>query len=112
MIIGVVRTFDAAHRLLGYSGKCNRLHGHTYKLIVEIAGEVGRDGMVMDFATLKGSVDKVVSDLDHSYLNDVLSSEPTCEETVAYIVRKLSNLPLHRVVLYETPTAYALWERT
>jgi len=47
-------TFDAAHRLSGYSGKCHRLHGHTYRVIVEIRGKKLNDwGGLLDFGNLK-----------------------------------------------------------
>src|SRR3972149_1330434 len=47
-------TFDAAHRLSGYSGKCHRLHGHTYRVIVEIRGKKLNDwGGLLDLGNLK-----------------------------------------------------------
>ena len=52
MKITVVKefTFDAAHYLPGYNGKCNRPHGHTYRLQVGIEGEPDHStGMVIDF---------------------------------------------------------------
>ena len=44
--------FDAAHRIPDHSGECKNLHGHTYKLIVTMEGEV-KDGMVIDFEDMK-----------------------------------------------------------
>ncbi|HDM22763.1 MAG TPA: 6-carboxytetrahydropterin synthase, partial [Methanomicrobia archaeon] len=61
--------FDAAHRIPDHSGKCKNLHGHTYKLIVTMEGEV-KDGMVIDFEDMKNIVDPVIEKYDHSYLND------------------------------------------
>lgn len=55
-------TFDAAHRLEGYQGLCQNLHGHTYKLQVGIYGPVKNeagaadDGMVWDFVKLKQAI--------------------------------------------------------
>ncbi|CAD7779156.1 6-pyruvoyl tetrahydropterin synthase [Candidatus Methanoperedenaceae archaeon GB50] len=50
----VVSYFSAAHRLRDYHGKCEVLHGHNWKVEVEIkAKEVGKNGMVMDFKVLK-----------------------------------------------------------
>ena len=45
--------FDAAHYLPEYNGKCEKLHGHTYKLVVKIDGTPDKEGMVIDFVRLK-----------------------------------------------------------
>ena len=45
--------FDAAHFLPSYKGKCERLHGHTYKLRVKLEGEPDSEGMIVDFAEIK-----------------------------------------------------------
>lgn len=46
-------TFDAAHRLERYRGKCEALHGHTYRLAVTLKGHRDDDDMVFDFTELK-----------------------------------------------------------
>ena len=46
-------TFDAAHNLVAYKGKCEALHGHTYRLRVTLEGPVREDGMVCDFVEIK-----------------------------------------------------------
>jgi len=67
-------TFDAAHLLPGYNGKCAHLHGHTYRLLVQVSGEVSDevgnsdDAMVMDFADLDAIVKPLVSKLDHRFI--------------------------------------------
>ena len=63
-------TFDAAHRILGHSGKCAYLHGHTYRLEVTVsAAELDALGMVMDFDDLRALVKKAVLDRwDHATL--------------------------------------------
>ena len=48
--------FDAAHYLPEYNGKCERLHGHTYKLVVKVEGTPDKEGMVIDF--IRGNVYK------------------------------------------------------
>jgi 6-pyruvoyltetrahydropterin/6-carboxytetrahydropterin synthase len=66
-------TFDAAHMLPDYIGKCANLHGHTYTLIVTFDGHIfpGRT-MVLDFAQIKELVQEaVIDDLDHACLNDI-----------------------------------------
>ena len=46
-------SFDAAHRLDSYHGKCERLHGHTYAFSLTVEGKPDREGMVLDFVELK-----------------------------------------------------------
>jgi len=65
--------FDSAHYLPDYYGKCERMHGHTYKLHVTVEGEVAENGLVIDFVILKKIVkEKVLSKLDHQVVNDVV----------------------------------------
>ena len=82
-------TFDAAHRIIDYSGKCENLHGHTYKLTVTITGKLKSDGMVLDFAILKQIVEEnVLERLDHKYLNDVFEN-PTTEIIAHWIFKNI-----------------------
>jgi 6-pyruvoyltetrahydropterin/6-carboxytetrahydropterin synthase len=87
-------SFDAAHFLSNYYGKCERMHGHTYKLQVTLEGDVAENGMVMDFVVLKRIVKKQVLDLvDHQLLNDVLDN-PSAERLVMWMWERLVNLPM------------------
>lgn len=68
-------TFETAHALYGYDGKCQNIHGHSYKLDVCVIGEPITDtsnvkcGMVIDFGDLKKIVKKEVVDvLDHAIM--------------------------------------------
>ena len=100
-------SFDAAHRVVDYHGKCENLHGHTYHLIVTITGEIKNDGMVLDFAILKKVVNEnVISELDHRYLNDLFEN-PTTELIAKWIYDKLSdafkefNCRVYEITLFE-----------
>lgn len=85
-------TFDAAHFLTDYYGKCERLHGHTYKLQVTISGDIGSNGLLIDFVILKAIVkDAVLSDFDHAHLNEIVKN-PTSELLAQEIWRRLENL--------------------
>lgn len=85
-------TFDAAHHLTDYYGKCEHTHGHTYKLHVTLSGPVQKNGMVVDFVILKRVVKKHVLDyLDHKDLNDLLPN-PTAENIANWIWQKLENI--------------------
>ncbi len=103
-------TFEAAHSLplVPEGHKCRRLHGHSYRVEVHVRGEVGPDGMVMDFADIKDAWRPLHDLLDHHYLNDVPGLEnPTSEVLAAWIFRRLwVRFPgLERIVVRETCTS-------
>ena len=60
-------SFEAAHRLLGHP-KCGRLHGHSYRVIVELQAQDLTDGMVRDYAELDIIKKFIDSGLDHRYI--------------------------------------------
>ena len=85
-------TFDAAHFLTDYYGKCERMHGHTYKLAVTLEGKVQSNGLLIDFVVLKRIVKKrVLEKLDHHLLNDVVKN-PSAERVVMWIWDQLKDL--------------------
>lgn len=103
--------FDAAHYLPNYYGKCERLHGHTYKLVIKLRGTPDAEGMIMDFVLLKGVVKAQVLDrLDHALLNEVIP-QPSAENIAIWIWQELVNLVerenccLHEVEVWETKTS-------
>ena len=85
-------TFDAAHALTQYYGKCENLHGHTYRLGVTVEGPVHDNGMVVDFVLLKRIVKRVIlSELDHQNLNDHFEN-PSAEVVALWIWGELEDL--------------------
>lgn len=109
-------TFDAAHHLHCYEGKCKNLHGHTYKVVFGVSGYVDDLGIVVDFGDLKQIwKDKIEKYLDHRYLNETLPPmNTTAENMVVWIFEQMeSSLKEYEEVrtefvrLYETPTSYA-----
>lgn len=109
--------FDAAHNLINYHGKCERLHGHTYKLAVTLKGSPDSEGMVFDFVELKKAVNEsVLSRLDHSYINDIIP-QPTAEYIAEWIFRTLDaplrrpNCELYSVRVWETADSSATVHR-
>ncbi|SHJ16907.1 6-pyruvoyltetrahydropterin/6-carboxytetrahydropterin synthase [Cruoricaptor ignavus] len=114
-------SFETAHILFNYDGKCKNMHGHSYKLFVTVKGEPIQDldhpknGMVVDFADIKSIVDEhIVKVWDHAVLLNAQSPhkdlgknleeqghrviycnfQPTCENmlyAIAAILRR--NLP-------------------
>lgn len=65
-------TFDSAHMLSNYNGKCHNLHGHTYKLQVSLEGPIciegNSRGMVMDFNELKQYLEVIKDTFDHAII--------------------------------------------
>ncbi len=61
---------DSAHYTKGISEKCSNIHGHTFKINVEIWGKEidEKDGMVLDFGILKNKVRKILDDWDHKLI--------------------------------------------
>lgn len=126
-------SFDIAHMLDGHDGKCRNLHGHTYRLQVEVSGPLHADGpkagMVMDYADLKMVVKQHVLDpMDHAFLYDTTSARETqvatllqqldsrvygvaqrttAENMACHIFETLraQGLPVSLVRLWETPTS-------
>ena len=85
----VLTDFSSAHTLRDYPGECSRLHGHNWKLEVEVTGrELDKIGMVLDFKTIRKHAKEVIADLDHHYLNDIQPFDtinPTAENIAAHI---------------------------
>ncbi|MBC9129915.1 6-carboxytetrahydropterin synthase QueD [Frischella sp. Ac48] len=125
--------FDACHMLDGHNGKCHNLHGHTYRLVIEVSAHLIDQGssadMVMDFADLKQIVKKhIIDKLDHAFIyykNNSNESKiaqllqqmqrkifafpcrTTAEGMSRYIFNELKQyLPISSVTLWETPTSY------
>lgn len=92
--------FDAAHVLPDHQGQCKNLHGHTYRLIVEVAeGPAGND-MVIDFKDLKRIVGEVIlSRFDHAFIYDE-TSEMECD-----IAGTLAKYEMKRIALPFRTTA-------
>jgi 6-pyruvoyltetrahydropterin/6-carboxytetrahydropterin synthase len=62
--------WEMAHRLPKHSGGCRNVHGHSYRMWVELAGEPDEQGMVLDYFTLKEIIDPLVAEIDHAFLCD------------------------------------------
>lgn len=112
--------FEAAHRLPDYPGKCNRLHGHNWKVEVTVAGsELDRLGMLIDFKELKQIVNEVIGTLDHYYLNEIepfCRINPTAENIARYIYGELSQrltsergLTIRQIKVWESAHSAAVY---
>jgi 6-pyruvoyltetrahydropterin/6-carboxytetrahydropterin synthase len=64
--------FSAAHQIRLHGGKCERLHGHNWRVRVHVrASELNRIGMVIDFADLQAMVAEIGKRFDHQNVNEV-----------------------------------------
>jgi 6-pyruvoyltetrahydropterin/6-carboxytetrahydropterin synthase len=94
--VKVSDSFSAAHRLKGYKGDCERLHGHNYR--VEIAVEspsLTESGIVADFRELKTFLKGILAEMDHQYLNDLPTfsvENPSAENIAKHIYTSLSQM--------------------
>ena len=78
--------FDAAHLLTNHKGQCKNLHGHTYRVIVKVAGQNDGKDMVIDFKDLKQVIQEVILDrFDHAFIYD--TSSPN-EVEIADVITK------------------------
>lgn len=129
-------SFDSAHFLSGYNGKCSNIHGHRWRVIIEVYGEnvdsKGQTrGMIVDFGTLKEQLKAEVDALDHALiieentlkpitmeaLNDEgfkiieVSFRPTAENFAKYFYDKFNEkgYNVKEAVVYETPNNCATY---
>lgn len=90
-------TWDMAHMLAGHEGLCKNIHGHTYKMQVEVTRKTGdlittpgnsQEGMVIDFNHLKNIVkDKIIDPLNHAFMYWCQSPD-SLEHEIAELLRK------------------------
>ena len=85
-------SFDAAHNLVEYHGKCERLHGHTYKIAVTLKGTPDREGMILDFCELSSLVkEKVIEKNSESIKNTTSKTSATVKENIKNVAKQMSE---------------------
>jgi len=138
-ILKAEHSFDSAHFLSNYDGKCANIHGHRWKVEVEVQSEIlvegGQlDGMVIDFGDLKKDVKDMVDYYDHvlivqedtmrdATLNCLkqdgfnvieVNFRPTAENFSCFFFGLMKNkgYNVRRITVYETPTNSATYEES
>ncbi|MBE6049921.1 MAG: 6-carboxytetrahydropterin synthase QueD [Clostridium sp.] len=133
----VEHSFDSAHFLHGYEGKCGNIHGHRWKVEVEIKSEELKRtgqcfGMVVDFSDLKKDVKEIVDYYDHALIIESNSMReetlnclkqdgfriievefrPTAENFSKYFFKYIEDkgYTVNRVSVYETPNNCATYQ--
>ena len=107
--------FSAAHKLSGYKGKCEELHGHNWKVEVYIGRDnLDKIGMVIDFKKVKMILKQILNKLDHTYINNLAYFKrvnPTSENIAKYIFKKLEakipKLNIKKVTVWESDNSAA-----
>jgi 6-pyruvoyltetrahydropterin/6-carboxytetrahydropterin synthase len=92
MKLQLAHFFDSSHQLEDsfdlHTKKCAQLHGHTYKVIIELEAPNERHGMIIDFGKLKETINL----LDHRHINDVFAEHnfhvPATAENIALFIKK------------------------
>lgn len=110
-VLKTLLDFASAHSLRGYPGDCAKLHGHNWKIEVEILGtELNEIGMVVDFKEIKKHAKEVIAELDHSFLNDhphFQTINPTAENIAEYLFDQIQMhieteaVRMHQITVWE-----------
>lgn len=130
--IGKDFKWEMSHRLPFHKGPCVNIHGHSYKMRVELEGRVNENQMLLDFYDIHRIVQPYLDKLDHSFIIDekdtvvlsflkennfkyfIIPNFTTSEFMVIHFVKmfeqefkKFENLDLLRIRIYETEDAFA-----
>ena len=62
--------WEMSHRLTFHQGPCKNIHGHTYKMRVELEGNLDEHGMLLDYYDVESLVQPLLSKLDHGFICD------------------------------------------
>jgi 6-pyruvoyltetrahydropterin/6-carboxytetrahydropterin synthase len=84
--------FEASHHLNGLPDghKCGRPHGHSYRVIVEITGDVDEVGFVIDYGDLAPVKNWIDDHLDHHDLNEVGWFPPGFNPTAEHLAYEIA----------------------
>ena len=103
----VVDKFSSAHFLEHYKGKCEKMHGHTFK--IEVHFEVDKlddSGIAIDFTILKKYLKSILP--DHEVLNEIYDFSPSAENLSEFFYNKIKDsFPVTSVIIWESDTAAA-----
>jgi 6-pyruvoyltetrahydropterin/6-carboxytetrahydropterin synthase len=118
--VTVEDSFAAGHYLRNYKGKCEKPHGHNYKIRVTLAGEeLDKAGLLVDFKDLREVMRQVIDRLDHQMINDLepfTELNPSAENLAKYFyletngqLRQVTNgrVSVKDVTVFETDTTTA-----
>lgn len=134
----IEQSFDSAHFLSGYVGKCGNIHGHRWRVLLQVQSETLREdaqqrGMCVDFSTLKEELKEIVDSYDHTFLIErrtlkektlealaeegfpvvELAFRPTAENFARYFydIFEAKGYDVAAVHVYETPNNCASYQK-
>ena len=108
--VSVIKEISASHQLHNYKGPCARLHGHNWKIRVDVVTEkVDVTGISIDFEDLDKLLWQVVGRFDHNHFNSFApfnEINPTAENISKFIFEEMSHLlpgsvQMKKVILWE-----------
>ncbi len=131
-------SFDSAHFLKGYEGKCSNLHGHRWTVEIEVGSDVLESsgqirGMIVDFSKLKDDLNNIVDQLDHCLIIEIgslkektmealldeefkvinVSFRPTAENFAKYFYELMESKGYNviKATVFETPNNCATYSK-
>ena len=130
--IRVMHNVEMAHRLTKTPGKCENIHGHSWKVILTLTGEIDEKGVIVEFGYLKMAFrDFLDTHFDHHLLlnihddlsmsdppgTTVMDGEPTTENfarliydwALKFLINRIGNVYSARVEVWETATNCAVY---
>ncbi len=101
--------FSAAHFLEGYKGKCEKVHGHTFQVEVEVlVRSLDEAGIGVDFTEIKKALAAVLP--DHTLLNEAFPFNPSAENLARHFYGELKKrYPVRSVTVWESEDASATY---
>ena len=122
--VSVEDSFAAGHFLRNYQGKCEKPHGHNYKVRVTLAGEeLDKAGLLVDFKDLRDVMKQVIDRLDHQMINEVApftTLNPSAENLARYFYdevhrwlerRSGGRVVIKNVTVFETESTTATYSQ-
>lgn len=118
-LISIERSFDAAHYLRAYKGKCENLHGHRFKVVATAkSGKLNEIGIAYDFTLLKKQLTQILDTFDHQNLNEISPFDkinPSSENIALVVYEKLKpilpeGIQLESVEVWESPEACVIYK--
>ena len=112
-ILTVEDHFASAHQLRGYKGKCENIHGHNWKVVLNVRGEkLNELGLLIDFQDLKAILKKITAYLDHRNINEIEPFDrinPSSENIAVFVAEEAQKeiLSVNKDLFVESVT---VWE--
>ena len=117
--LAITRRFAAAHQLREYRGKCENIHGHTFRVEVKVrARKLNRIGLAIDFRELKEITDRILAGYDHQLLNELPEfsrRNPSSENLARFIYQRMqaelrgTGVTMSEVTVWESEDSAATY---